>query len=52
MIFIIIQLTFIIIKNAPDNSTFLLHACGHNPTGIDPTKEQWKQIAEVMKVSK
>ncbi|ORX45624.1 PLP-dependent transferase [Piromyces finnis] len=35
--------------NAPDNSTFLLHACGHNPTGIDPTKEQWKEIAEVMK---
>lgn len=37
------------LMNAPDNSTILLHACGHNPTGIDPTKEQWKKIAEVMK---
>ena len=25
----------------------LLHACAHNPTGIDPTKEQWAQIADV-----
>jgi aspartate/tyrosine/aromatic aminotransferase len=24
----------------------LLHGCCHNPTGIDPTPEQWKQIAE------
>ena len=27
----------------------LLHACAHNPTGNDPTEEQWKQICEVMK---
>jgi len=27
---------------------FLLHACAHNPTGVDPTKEQWKEIAEVI----
>jgi aspartate/tyrosine/aromatic aminotransferase len=26
----------------------LLHACCHNPTGIDPTREQWKQIADVL----
>ena len=26
----------------------LLHACCHNPTGIDPTADQWKQIAGVM----
>ncbi|RJE19193.1 Aspartate aminotransferase [Aspergillus sclerotialis] len=25
----------------------LLHACAHNPTGLDPTKEQWKAIAEL-----
>ena len=23
--------------------------CAHNPTGIDPTKEQWAQIAELCK---
>lgn len=25
----------------------LLHACCHNPTGIDPTAEQWKTIAAI-----
>jgi len=25
----------------------LLHACCHNPSGVDPTPEQWKQIADV-----
>lgn len=24
----------------------LLHACCHNPTGVDPTPEQWSHIAE------
>ena len=37
------------IKSAPEHSIILLHACAHNPTGVDPTKEQWKKIAEVMK---
>ena len=27
----------------------LLHACAHNPTGVDPTEEQWKEIARIMK---
>jgi len=36
------------IRNAPRGSAILLHACAHNPTGIDPTKEQWIQIAEVI----
>ena len=26
----------------------LLHGCCHNPTGIDPTPEQWKEIAAVV----
>jgi aspartate/tyrosine/aromatic aminotransferase len=26
----------------------LLHACCHNPSGIDPTIDQWKQIAEMI----
>ncbi|KAK9463318.1 pyridoxal phosphate-dependent transferase [Lipomyces oligophaga] len=33
---------------ATPGSIVLLHACAHNPTGIDPTPEQWKQIAEVV----
>ncbi|KAI9839157.1 MAG: hypothetical protein M1819_003150 [Sarea resinae] len=36
-------------KKAPEGSVILLHACAHNPTGVDPTKEQWKEIAEVIR---
>lgn len=36
-------------KEASNKSAFLLHACAHNPTGCDPTKEQWSEIANVMK---
>jgi aspartate aminotransferase len=32
------------IDSAPKGSIFLLHACAHNPTGLDPTKEQWAEI--------
>lgn len=39
-------------QNAPEFSIFVLHACAHNPTGTDPTPEQWKEIAAVMKVPK
>jgi aspartate aminotransferase len=37
------------LQSFPDGSIVLLHACAHNPTGIDPTQEQWQQIARVMK---
>lgn len=36
------------IMDAPDNSVFVLHATAHNPTGIDPTMEQWKEISAAM----
>lgn len=36
------------LEGCPEGSIILLHACAHNPTGVDPTQEQWKQIAEVM----
>ena len=26
-----------------------LHACCHNPTGVDPSLEQWNQLAELLK---
>ena len=38
------------LRNAPANSVILLHACAHNPTGVDPTHEQWKQIADLIEV--
>jgi aspartate aminotransferase, mitochondrial len=34
-------------NNIPNGSCILLHACAHNPTGMDPTLEQWKQISEL-----
>ena len=33
----------------PEKSIVLLHACAHNPTGVDPTPEQWKEISEICK---
>jgi aspartate aminotransferase len=33
----------------PEKSIILLHACAHNPTGVDPTPEQWMKMAEVIK---
>ncbi|KAL9001443.1 MAG: hypothetical protein Q9169_000018 [Polycauliona sp. 2 TL-2023] len=37
------------IDSAPQGSIVLLHACAHNPTGVDLTKEQWKDIATVIR---
>jgi len=38
--------------SAPEGSIVMLHACAHNPTGVDPTREQWKEIAEVVRVKR
>jgi len=27
----------------------LLHACAHNPTGVDPKPEQWKELSKLIK---
>ncbi|UNI21670.1 Aspartate transaminase [Purpureocillium takamizusanense] len=36
------------IQGAPDRSIILLHPCAHNPTGVDPTLDQWKELAAIM----
>ena len=36
------------LREAEQGSIVLLHSCAHNPTGCDPTKEQWKMIADVI----
>ncbi|WRX20951.1 Aminotransferase [Theobroma cacao] len=38
------------VKNAPNGSFFLLHPCAHNPTGVDPSDEQWQEISSLFKV--
>ncbi|KAL8149230.1 hypothetical protein AgCh_006295 [Apium graveolens] len=35
--------------SAPSGAIVLLHACAHNPTGVDPTIEQWEQIRQLMR---
>ncbi|EFW21960.1 hypothetical protein D8B26_002061 [Coccidioides posadasii str. Silveira] len=34
-------------KDASKGDVVLLHACAHNPTGIDPTRAQWHKIADL-----
>jgi aspartate/tyrosine/aromatic aminotransferase len=36
------------LETIPAGDVLLLHGCCHNPTGVDPTPEQWKKIAEVV----
>lgn len=36
------------LHDAPNGSVVLLHACAHNPTGVDPTPEQWAAISNVV----
>jgi aspartate/tyrosine/aromatic aminotransferase len=33
----------------PKNSVIILHAGCHNPTGVDPTHEQWKELSKLIK---
>jgi len=40
------------IKKIPENSIILLHACAHNPTGVDPRPEQWKELSALVKERK
>ncbi|XP_076650425.1 glutamate oxaloacetate transaminase 1 [Halictus rubicundus] len=40
------------LDDAPENSVIILHACAHNPTGCDPTPEQWTRIANIIEKKK
>jgi aromatic-amino-acid transaminase len=35
-----------------EGDAVLLHACCHNPTGIDPTQDQWRAILEAVKAKR
>ncbi|RXH72649.1 hypothetical protein DVH24_012333 [Malus domestica] len=37
------------LSSAPAGAIVLLHACAHNPTGVDPTLEQWEQIRQLVR---
>lgn len=36
-------------QKIPEKSIILLHACAHNPTGVDPKPEQWKELSQIIK---
>ena len=36
------------IKKIPKGDVILLHGCCHNPTGIDPSPEQWATIGDLL----
>jgi len=37
------------LQQIPHGSIIVLHACCHNPTGVDPTAEQWTRIIDVVR---
>ena len=36
------------LRAVPKGDLVLFHACCHNPSGLDPTTSEWRQIAEVV----
>ena len=37
------------LKKLPAGDIAVLHSCCHNPTGVDLTQEQWRQVLEVVR---
>lgn len=35
------------LRKAPKGAVLLLHASAHNPTGVDPSQEEWRRISKV-----
>ena len=35
-------------RTIPAGDVVLLHGCCHNPTGVDPTAEQWRAVADAL----
>lgn len=40
------------LRKIPNGDVVCLHACCHNPTGIDPTPEMWQEIATIIRERK
>lgn len=37
------------LEKLPEKSAIVLHACCHNPTGCDPSHEEWREISRRMR---
>ncbi len=35
------------LKKIPAGDVVLLHGCCHNPSGVDPTNEQWQRLSDI-----
>lgn len=35
------------LEKVPEGDVVILHACCHNPSGIDPSRRQWEQLLEL-----
>lgn len=40
------------LNTIPEGDVVVLHGCCHNPTGIDPTPEQWQIIGDILDARK
>jgi aspartate aminotransferase/aromatic-amino-acid transaminase len=38
-----------VLEDIPENDVVLFHACCHNPTGVDPSADDWETIAKICK---
>ena len=36
------------LQQIPTGDVIVLHGCCHNPTGVDPTEDQWNKIREIV----
>ncbi|MEJ2297637.1 MAG: aspartate/tyrosine/aromatic aminotransferase [Woeseiaceae bacterium] len=36
------------LRKMPQGDLVLLHACCHNPSGMDPTQDEWRAVADVI----
>lgn len=37
------------IAKIPEGQVLLLQGCAHNPTGVDPSQEQWREMSKLVK---
>src|SRR5262249_33809658 len=39
------------LKGIPPRSVVVLHACCHNPTGVDPSREEWTRLVDIFQTT-
>ena len=40
------------LEHADEGAIVLLHLCAHNPSGVDPSSEQWRELCELCKTKR